>query len=74
MIPELLKLTPSTTFERLLTEAEAVEALGLSDRPNPAGALRWLIRVGKLKRIELGRGIISFRPADIAACIERSRK
>jgi hypothetical protein len=58
-----------TTYERLLTEDEAIDALGLHGRKNPRGALRWLIRQKRLGCVRLGRGIISFRPADIDAFI-----
>lgn len=61
----------STGYERLLTENEAIDALGLTDRRNPRGALRWLIRVKKLGCVRLGRGILRFRPDDIARLIEQ---
>lgn len=61
-------------YEKLLTEAEAVDALGLGVRPNPAAALRWLIRVHKLPVVRLGRGILRFKPNDLAAFIERNRR
>ena len=64
----------SIAYEKLLTESEAIAALGLTDRPKPGGALRWLIRTRKLGCVRLGRGIIRFRPADIAACIERNHR
>ena len=57
-------------YERLLTEDEAIDALGLHDRPNPKGALRWLVRVGNLGCVRVARGILRFRPVDIAAFIE----
>lgn len=59
-------------FEKLMTEHEAIEALGLKDRPNPSGALRWLIRQKRLGHVRLGRGVLRFRPCDIKECIERS--
>ena len=61
------------SMERLLTESEAIEALGLIDRPNPGGALRWLLRTKRLGCVRLGR-ILRFRPADIRACIERAHE
>lgn len=53
-------------LEALLTEQEAIEALGLADRPNPRGALRWLLRTKQLAHVRLGRGVLGFRKADIA--------
>ncbi len=60
-------------YERLMTQDEAIEALGLTDRPNPQGALRWLMRTRKLAYVRLARGIYGFRRADLAAFIEGSR-
>jgi hypothetical protein len=66
-----------TGYERLLTETELVDALGLHDRPNPRGAVRWLLRTKQLACVRIGRGIIRFRPADVEAFIrarhERAR-
>ena len=56
-----------TGYERLLTEDELVDALGLHDRPNPRGAVRWLLRTKQLACIRIGRGIVRFRPADVEA-------
>jgi len=60
-------------FEPLLSESEAVDALGLSDRKNPKGSLRWLMRTGRVAYVRLGRGIVGFRRADLEACIEANR-
>ena len=66
-----------TGYERLLTEVELVDALGLHDRPNPRGAIRWLLRTKQLAVVRIGRGILRFRPADVEAFIraryERAR-
>ena len=64
-------------YERLLTEDELIDALGLHDRPNPRGAVRWLLRTKQLACVRIGRGIIRFRPGDVEAFIrskhERAR-
>jgi len=62
-----------TAYERLRSEDEAINFLGLAGRPNPKGALRWLMRVGKLGYVRLGRGIYGFRQADLEAFIDRNR-
>ena len=59
--------------EPLLSETEAAEVLGLSDRKNPKGSLRWLMRTGRLAYVRLARGVYGFRREDVAACIEASR-
>ena len=58
---------------RLMTEQEAIETLGLLDRANPRGALRWLMRTQRLAYVRLARGMYAFRPADLAAFIGASR-
>ena len=68
-----LKITPTldaTAYERLLSETQAIEALGLSDRPNPKGSLRWLVRKKCLPVVRIGKGILRFRPSDIARFID----
>lgn len=60
-------------YERLLTEDEAVQALGLGDRKNPKGALRWLCRTKRLAYVAIGRGIRRYRPADLNAFIVQQR-
>ncbi|HUU92561.1 MAG TPA: hypothetical protein VM238_15285 [Phycisphaerae bacterium] len=62
-----------TTFERLLSESEAIEALGLTDRPNPKGSLRWLMRTRKVAYVRLARGVHGFRRSDLDALIQASR-
>lgn len=62
-----------SAFEGLLSEEDAIGLLGLHNRPSPKGALRWLMRTGKLAYVRLAKGIYGFRRADIAALIERSR-
>ncbi len=66
-----MKMPTQSGYERLLTEAEAADALGLGDRPNPTGALRWLVRTKKLSFVKIGRGILRFRPSDISSFIQR---
>ncbi len=58
---------------RLLSEEEAIEHLGLHARPNPRGALRWLMRVRKLSYVRLAKGIYAFRLADLEAFIASNR-
>ncbi len=60
----------AATYEPLLSEDQAIEALGLFDRPNPSGALRWLIRTKKLGCVRLGR-ILRFKPTDIHQFVDR---
>ena len=68
---DALKLeTKATAHKDLLTENEAIETLGLKDRPNPKGALRWLMRTKKLAYVPLTRGVYGFKPSDLSACIE----
>ena len=64
-------LQPSIGYEKLLTEDEAIDALGLGARPNPLGALKWLVRTKRLSVVRIGRGIMRFRPQDIADFVER---
>lgn len=52
-------------IKALLSESEAIEVLGLKDRPRPGGALRYLIRMKKLKTIRQGRGILTFSADEI---------
>ena len=58
---------------RLRSEKEAIDFLGLQDRPNPKGALAWMRRTGKLAYVKLGRGIYGFTDDDLQACIENCR-
>ncbi|MCH8853724.1 MAG: hypothetical protein IID41_13890 [Planctomycetes bacterium] len=58
-------------YEKLLTEDEVINAFGLGVRPNPLGALKWLVRTKKLSVVRIGRGIMRFRPQDISDFIER---
>ena len=62
---------PSLGYEKLLTEGEAIDALGLGVRPNPLGALKWLVRTKKLSVVRIGRGIMRFRAQDLSDFIER---
>jgi hypothetical protein len=57
----------------LLGENEAIEILGLSGRPSPKSALRWLMRTRRLAYVRLARGMIAFRREDLAALISASR-
>ena len=59
----------SVSDARLLSEHEAIEMLGLGDRPNPQGALRWLMRTRKLPFVRLARGINGFIRSDLEAFI-----
>lgn len=72
-----LPATNPTGYERLLTKDELVDALGLHDRPNSRGAVRWLLRTKQLAVVRIGRGILRFRPPDVEAFIrarhERAR-
>ena len=68
-----VKFSAANTYERLLSEDEALRLLGLDQRPNPKGALRWLIRTRKLAYVKLARGIMGFRRDDLMAFIERHR-
>ena len=63
----------TTGYERLLSEAEAASFLGLTDRPNPTGALRWLMRTRKVAYVRLARGMYGFRRADLMSFIDASR-
>ena len=65
--------TDASGYERLLSEQEAIEALGLADRPKPQSSLRWLMRTGRLAYVRLARGIYGFRRADLAAFVESNR-
>lgn len=57
---------------RLMTVSDVIDRLNLHDRPNPEGAIRWMIRTGKLNPVRLGRGIVRFRPEDIEALIDQA--
>jgi hypothetical protein len=57
----------------LLGENEAIGILGLAGRPNPKGALRWLMRTRRLAYLRLARGMYGFRRDDLAAFIQASR-
>lgn len=59
--------------ERLITETEAAEYLGLSDRTNAKGSLRWLMRSRKLAYVRLAKGIYGFRRSDLDVFIESRR-
>jgi len=72
--PNVVPLTGRAgQYERLLSEDEAIEILNLADRPNPKGALRWLMRTGRVAFVRLARGIVGFRRADLEACIAANR-
>ena len=64
---------PTADYERLLSEQEAIEALGLAGRPKPLASLRWLMRAGRLGYVRLGRGIYGFRRQDLADFIDANR-
>jgi len=67
------KLRFHADYERLLSEEEAIDFLGLRGRPNPQGALRWLMRTRKVAYVRLGRGIIGFKRADLVAFADACR-
>ena len=67
--PLAMKQKPSG---RLMPESEAIEYLGLGDRPNPQGALRWLMRTRRLPYVRLAKGIYGFRQGDLETFIEKS--
>ena len=66
-----MSLQSNVGYEKLLTEDEAIDALGLGARPNPLGALKWLVRTKKLSVVRIGRGIMRFRAQDLSDFIER---
>ena len=59
--------------DRLIPENEAIEMLGLNERPNPKGSLRWLMRTRRLAFVKLARGIVGFRPSDIQDFVDSNR-
>jgi len=72
--PNVVPLTGRAgRYERLLSEDEAIEILGLSQRPNPQGSLRWLMRMKRVAYVRLARGIYGFRRSDLEAYIEANR-
>lgn len=60
--------------EKLLTDAEAAELLGLSDRRNPVGSIKWLVRTGRLKAIRIGPKTIRFSRSDLRKFVADSRR
>ena len=66
-----MSLQSNVGYEKLLTEDEAIDALGLGVRRNPLGALKWLVRTKRLSVVKIGRGIMRFRPQDISDFVER---
>lgn len=62
-------------IEVLLSEQEAIEALGLHGRRNPGGALRHLVRMRRLRALKHGRGMLAFTQGEIQRYLaELSRK
>ncbi len=57
---------------RLLSDDEAIEALGLGSRPNPKSSLQWLRRQKRIAYVQLGKGIYGYRREDLDALIEKS--
>lgn len=70
---QIVKFGHAAEPEQLLTEQQAIDLLALNDRPNPQGALRWLIRTNKLGCVRLGR-ILCFKPSDIRDFVERCHR
>ncbi len=56
----------STDLGRLLTDQQAIEALGIQDRKNPKGSLQWLRRSKQLGYVKIGRGIYGYPEAEVA--------
>ncbi len=56
----------STDLGRLLTEQQAIEALGLQHRPKPKESLKWLRRSKQLGYVRIGRGIYGYPEAEVA--------
>lgn len=48
-------------------------AAPIKDRPDPKGALRWLMRTRKIAYVKLGRGVNAFRRTDLSAYVEACR-
>jgi len=67
-----LRLTTERTG-RLMAADEAVDYLGLHTRPNPKGALKWLMRMKRLGYVRLAKGVYGLRQADLDAFIESRR-
>ena len=68
---ELDSITP--TLDRLLSEDEVIDLLGLRTRKNPKGALRWLMRTEKLAYYRLAKGIHGFAREDVNRFLADSR-
>lgn len=58
------------TQTTLLTELQAIERLGLVDRPNPVGAIKWLVRCKRLRCVKVGRGIRRYHPDEVTKFID----
>lgn len=61
------------TGDRLYSIEEAIDYLALGGRPNPEGALRWLMRTRGLGYVKLARGIYGFRRQDLDEFISKQR-
>ena len=59
--------------DKLLTEQDAIDILGLHVRPNPRGALLWLCRKRKLAHVRVAQGILRFRMSDLQEFIDKQR-
>ena len=67
------EFTQPGEVKHLLTEKQAIERLALTDRPNPKGSLRWLMRTRRLPFVRVARGITGFRQADLDAFVDANR-
>lgn len=63
----------SQPFERLLSEDEVIDLLGLRSRKNPRSSLRWLMRTRQLAYYRLGKGINGFSREDIVRFLAEHR-
>ena len=57
---------PAQSLDRLLSEAEVIDLLGLQNRKNPRSALKWLMRTRRLAYYCLAKGINGFSREDVA--------
>jgi len=69
----IAKLVQGEDFRGLLTDEEAIELLGLSNRKKPRRALRYLVREHGLPYVNLGRGNRRYRRTELYAFIDDRR-
>jgi hypothetical protein len=51
--------------EPLLSEDEAIRALGLHHRPNPKASIRWLVRTGRLQAKRVTRSVFAYPVSEV---------